>query len=511
MEGKNTLSTVSQNNHPLSDDAESSNHSICCSQRLIVVFMVFLGSVMVESNRSNLSVGIVCMVNDTDINNINGTTTTVQSEHAEFYWSKTEQAGILSSYYYGYMVAQFPSGLLAAKYGGKYVMLTGMLIGSIASLLLPIGARTSMYLVYVLRVILGLAMGVYNPTAQAMLGRWAPPSERTLLVAICYAGFPFGIIATFTISGFLCIYGFDNGWGSVFYVPGAITLLWCFLWWLTIASTPAQHPRISKRERNYIIRSLGEKTQRNYKTPWSDILKSRAMWAFVTGHICLAWLLYILTTNTPTFLKEALHFDIEENGLLSSVPSLCQFVFGLLGGHLSDFLRSRKYLSTTSARRIFQTSAFLGAGSCLIGTGFMDAERRYYAVFLLSAAMSFLGLGSSGVLVNTTDFASRYAGILFGFSNTIATTTGMLAPILAGALTPNKTQEEWRNVFYVCAGVCVLGTVVFGTMAQGEPQPWAEEKTEVVVEEGHGVPGGSNKDVQNAKLEQNTTYCSTHL
>ncbi|XP_067659166.1 uncharacterized transporter slc-17.2-like [Haliotis asinina] len=508
MEGKNALPTGCQNSHPVADDTEQSSHSIFCSQRLIVVLMIFLGSVMVETNRSNLSVGIVCMVNDTDNNNINGTTTTVQSENAEFYWSKAEQAGILSAYYYGYTVPQLPSGMLSVKYGGKYVMLTGMLIGSIASLLLPIGARTSIYLVYVLRVIIGLTMGVYNPTAQAMIGRWAPPSERTFLVSICYAGFPFGIIASFTISGFLCIYGFDNGWGSVFYVPGAVSVLWCLLWFLLIASTPAEHPRISKRERNYIIRSLGEKSQRNYKTPWSDILRSRAMWTFVTAHFCYAWLIYTLTTNTPTFLKEALHFDIAENGLLSSVPSLCQFVFGLLAGNVSDFLRSRKYLSTTAARRIFQSGAFLGAGGCLIGTGFMDAERRYYAVFLLSAAMSFLGLGSAGVLVNTADFASRYAGILFGFSNTIATTMGMLAPLIAGALTPNKTQEEWRNVFYVCAGFCVLGTVVFGTMAQGDPQPWAGDKME---EKGQGGPVGSNDDVKNGKLEQYTEYVTTHL
>ena len=29
-----------------------------------------------------------------------------------------------------------------------------------------------------------------------------------------------GNILTFTLSGYLCAYGFDNGWGSVFYVTG---------------------------------------------------------------------------------------------------------------------------------------------------------------------------------------------------------------------------------------------------------------------------------------------------
>ncbi|XP_046343617.2 uncharacterized transporter slc-17.2-like [Haliotis rufescens] len=513
MEGKISLPTASQNNHPLSDDAEHSNHSICCSQRLIVVLMGFLGGVMLETNRSNLSVAIVCMVNDTTGNYINGTKTTqTQSENAEFYWSKGEQSGILSAYFYGYMVTQLPSGILAAKYGGKYVMFIGMLIGSTASLLLPIGARTSIYLVYALRVILGLGMGVYNPTMQAIIGRWAPPLERTILTAICYSGFSFGIIATFTISGYMCIYGFDHGWGSIFYVPGAISMLWCCLWCITIASTPAQHPRISKRERNYIIHGIGETSQQTYKTPWAAILTSPAFRAFVVGHVCFAWLVYTLTTNTPTFFKEVLNFDIAENGLLSAVPSTSQTVFGLLAGQVSDYLRSRKYLSTTATRRIFQSIAFLGAGACLVGTGFMDAERRYVAVFLLAAAMAFMGLATAGVLVNTADFAPRYAGILFGISNTVATTPGMLAPLLAGILTPNKTQEEWRNVFYVCGGVCILGTLVFGTQARGELQPWAVEQATVDVGEGQDVPGGLTNDaVVNGRLEKNTTFMSTHL
>lgn len=38
------------------------------------------------------------------------------------------------------------------------------------------------------------------------------------------------------------------------------------------------------------------------------------------------------------------------------------------------------------------------------------------------------------------------------------------------------TQEEWRNVFYVCAGFTVLGAVVFGVFSSGEVQEWAKDK-----------------------------------
>ncbi|XP_048250214.1 uncharacterized transporter slc-17.2-like [Haliotis rufescens] len=84
----------------------------------------------------------------------------------------------------------------------------------------------------------------------------------------------------------------------------------------------------------------------------------------------------------------------------------------------------------------------------------------------------------------------------------------MLAPLLAGILTPNKTQEEWRNVFYVCGGFCILGTLVFGTQARGELQPWAVEQATVDVGEGQDVPGGLTNDaVVNGGLNRTIHSC----
>ncbi|XP_046558800.1 uncharacterized transporter slc-17.2-like [Haliotis rubra] len=463
--------------------------SSCCSQRWILALMGCFGGIMLESSRSNLSMAIVCMVNDTDSNASNLTnSSSAVHEHAEFYWSKREQSGMLSAYFYGFVVIQIPGGWLVGRYGGKYVMFIGILIGSIASLLLPIGARTTKYLVYVLRALVGISQGVYMLTMQSLWGRWAPPLERTKLIAVSFSGPKIGSIAVFVMSGYLCQYGFDNGWGSMFYITGGITVIWCGMWFCTVASTPSQHPRISEQEKNYITGSIGEKDTKSPPTPWVAMLTSPATWACLTAQLCFNWTAYTLTTITPTYLKEVLSFDIAENGLLTSIAFASQAVSSVIAGQLADYLRSRKYLSTTATRRIFQTVAFLGAGACLIGTGFVGAERRYVAIALLTTAMWFMGVSTAGYLVNFVDFAPRYAGILVGVSSTVSTLPGMVAPLIAGAFTPNKTQEEWRNVFYVCGGFCLLGTVVFGTQARGEVQPWAVNHGEVVVGEGEGVP-----------------------
>ncbi|VDI83016.1 Hypothetical predicted protein [Mytilus galloprovincialis] len=67
----------------------------------------------------------------------------------------------------------------------------------------------------------------------------------------------------------------------------------------------------------------------------------------------------------------------------------------------------------------------------------MSCDHRDMAVAFLSLAVMFTGLNRAAFIVNHNDFAPKYAGVLFGITNTFATVPGMIAPIVAGALTPN--------------------------------------------------------------------------
>ena len=46
---------------------------------------------------------------------------------------------------------------------------------------------------------------------------------------------------------------FDGGWPSLFYVYGGICVLFVVLWMLTIYDSPMDHPRISEKEKQYIL------------------------------------------------------------------------------------------------------------------------------------------------------------------------------------------------------------------------------------------------------------------
>jgi len=71
------------------------------------------------------------------------------------------------------------------------------------------------------------------------------------------------------------------GWASVFYLTGAVGLLWSLAWFTFVYETPATHPRISAEERREIEEAIGTTTskKRPSHVPWGQLLCSPAVWA----------------------------------------------------------------------------------------------------------------------------------------------------------------------------------------------------------------------------------------
>ncbi|CAL1547222.1 unnamed protein product [Lymnaea stagnalis] len=477
---------------------------LLCSQRLSLAFLAFLGNVLVYVTRVNISVAILCMVRNDPLNvthnvstfqrfnvsdaNIDNSTLGQDvcsgdstsgvdkdtNDRAEFDWDKITRSELLAMYFYGYIFTQIPSGWLASRYGGRRVWGVCMVVCSICTFVTPVCARTHVYLVYAVRFILGIAAGVTFPCVHAMLGKWSPPFERSKMASYTFAGPLIGNVVTFSISGLLCQYGFDNGWGSIFYLSGIVNTLWVVAWFFLTADSPEQHRFITEREKVYIESSIGKGgIKKVRKVPWLKMFSSGPLWAVIIAHFCNNYVNYTLLTSLPTFMKESLNFDIKQNGLLSSLPYVCQFIASIAVGWAADTIREKGLMSTTMVRKSFQVFSFLGTAVCTAAVGQISCEQRQIAVAVLCLCTTFMSFNRAGYVVNHLDLAPSYAGILFGITNTFGTIPGMTAPVLAGALTPNKTTEEWKNVFYVCSAIAAFGAITNFILIDGELQDWA--------------------------------------
>ena len=58
---------------------------------------------------------------------------------------------------WGYMTSQIPAGIMAERFGGKYIFGFGILFTGIFNILTPLAARSSLPALYTVRVLTGIA------------------------------------------------------------------------------------------------------------------------------------------------------------------------------------------------------------------------------------------------------------------------------------------------------------------------------------------------------------------
>ncbi|KAK6176442.1 hypothetical protein SNE40_014728 [Patella caerulea] len=459
------------------------------SERWKLAYILFIGTMAHLSLRTNLSVSIVCMVNQTNSSNTYLHNQSIsRSDEGTLNWDITTQTGLLSAYFYGYLILQIPGGWLSSKFGPRKVIGIGIMLAGFVTLLTPLAASQNVICVYIIRVIAGLCGGVVYPSIYTLWGRWAPPLEASLFIAVTGIGCYMGTIVTFSMTGVLCNSDFLNGWPSVYYITGGFAVLWSILWILAVTDGPELSKRISAVERDYILKSLNNRNpQTETSIPWLAILMCPATWACSVCNFCSNWLDNSLLTCMPTFMHDVLQYDIKSNGFLSCLPVVLEGVAAFFVCYIADKLRQKKILSTISTRRLFQLTAYIGAAGFLMGTGYISKEQRTLAVVFLSISTAFNGFSMAGYSSNLLDFAPRYAGIICSFSNFIGGFPGMIAPLVAGALTPHKSQEEWRNVFYLGGCIALLSAVLYIMLARSDIQPWAAKNIEIIIENPHSV------------------------
>ncbi|XP_036368725.1 sialin-like [Octopus sinensis] len=458
------------------------------SYHWILCYVTFMTVLLLHTLRVDLGIAFACMLktSNSSLQELNHTGIKEEcpgSENhlpnktfeGEFEWSNSLQSQMLAGYFYGYTVTNIFGGMLADKYGSKNVLGFSIISASILALLHPSLSRISGYFTLALRILTGLVLGPMAPSVQSLWGRWAPPEERSSLVAFSFSGQTLGTIICMSISGFLCEYGFDNGWGSIFYLFGGTTLLFSCVWFCVVYDNPDDHPNINEEERVYLNKNRKDKSEVK-NVPWRKILSSSAIWAITVAHMITSWTNTVFQMLLPLYMKDVLNIDPSANGLMSSTPSLGQFIFLPLSGKLADVLRSKNYLSTRSVRVIFQSISFIGSASLLVAIGFLKCDQTILIGILLFLSGVTTAFYSGGFLVNHIDVAPRYAGVLYGFTNTFASICSILCPLAVKALTPNGTQKEWRTVLIMSGALSLFAAIIYALFAKGSEQEWAYTK-----------------------------------
>ncbi|KAL7676387.1 hypothetical protein ACOME3_002641 [Neoechinorhynchus agilis] len=486
--------------------------------RQVVAILAMLGMFMQYCQKIDLSVNLVCMVDTkskvtkmTERANRSmqlcpelGTSSKTKTAKKDLFkretfdWSPTIRSHLLIVYGakstlshgrfqpYGYLISEIPAGILSSKYGPKWVMTGALLTNCLCNLLYASAARIHYGLLIFLRVVVGTGCGCLFPAVSQIWSKWAPTPERSFLVSLATSGAHLGTIMTLPLGGFLCTTKW--GWPGLFYTIAILGFVWTFAWIIIFSDTPEKNKFTGNAEKLYIARFTGGAGGDDHSNvPWKSIFTSKHCWGMFSCHTCMNWGFYTLLTQTPTYMKEELLFDIKKNGLLSSLPYLSVWIVICVSSYSADLLLSKNLVkSRTLLRKVAVLIGSIIPAICLFALGFVNCQNKFLAVALLTIGQGLYGVAwGAGFMVNANDLAPPIAGIVFGISNTLATIPGIIVPHVAGFLTKEgnglDVAWQWRTVFIISSVIWVIGGLLFLILGSGDVEPWirhGHEKSE---------------------------------
>ncbi|XP_030245781.1 putative inorganic phosphate cotransporter [Drosophila navojoa] len=447
-------------------------------QRIAVALLGFFALLFAYTNRISISHVIVELVVPKLRTNVTKGTvcpgdkslsTHKLSDYADRYrWSEELQGFILGSFYIGYIITHLPGGILADRFGAKWVLAIGMLISALTTCLTPVAIMYGHeWGLVAIRIIMGLAQGPLFPAMTTLLSHWVPKKERGTLGTICYSGVTAGTVSSNLGSGLML---HSMNWPICLYVFGSLTILWVILFVIICYSSPSLHPWIRTKEKIYLEEQIPMKAERP-PIPWKKLLFNKPLAATIVAQIGHDWGYYVMITCLPKFMADVLGVTIRSNGIMTSLPFVAMFISSISCGFLTDWLIRTGRMSINLERKLFNFIGAIGPGGLTVAASYAGCD-VYVVVALFVLAMFTMGAYYVGQKLSPMDMSPTFSGTITAICNGLGSLAGLAAPPIVGLMTPQTTVAQWHGVFWLGFVILVLSAIVFWIWGTAEIQSY---------------------------------------
>ncbi len=374
----------------------------------------------------------------------------------EFGFDKVTMGFIFSAFVWAYALFQVPGGWLSDRFGAR-----GVLTGVVAYWSLMTAATAAAFSgasFILVRFLFGVGEAGAFPGATRAMQLWYPRRERGLVQGVTHSASRLGAalappIVVLIMSQF--------GWRPVFYICGAVGLLWSLWWALSYRNLPEEHSLVNKAELE-LIRGRGPNGEINpppiekqTNVPWGTLIGSGNMWAIMFAYFTYVYCLWIFLSWLPSYLIEVRHFTLIKVGIFASLPLFAGVVGDTVGGVATDWLLKATG-SAKIGRRVVAIVGLLGCAACIVPAAL--TEDAYVAVYGLTASMFFLEFTIGPSWAVPMDTGGKYSGTVSGMMNMAGNFGGAISPIVFGYLAQGG---NWQAPFIVAAALLVIGSAVW--------------------------------------------------
>ncbi|KAI1304267.1 putative transporter slc-17.2 [Halotydeus destructor] len=463
--------------------------------RYIVVFMTLMAATVDYLTRVNINVAMVAMVSENSSTAdgklhegcpvpefkrlaVNQTIKTYgKGTTAPTYdWDEKTQGVILGTFFYSYVFMQVPSARLAEVFGGKWIVAFNLLASGLINLVTPIFA-SSAFLLSFSRVMLGFVQGGIFPACFAIVCKWLPANERGPGLALFDTGSNIGSVSAMFLAGYLSDHGFAGGWPSVFYTCGLVAMVLFIFWCLIVRSSPESHPWISASEMKKIkdgdqeTLTPEEDEADKPAVPWCKMLTNKAVLSAIFLRFSWGIVFQVLQTKLPRYLNDVLHFPHTKNGLINGLLYASIVITTSTSGLLAAKIIKNGWLSRNNTRKMFAILSRVGTSACLIAIPFAGCD-QVMVIGLLLCSMLMYGLASGCDIPLPAEMCTRFPATVYSIMNMGSSSAGFVSPYVVGLIleSGDDVQHLWNVVFFLTAGVAMLGCVVFLIFGSSERQ-----------------------------------------
>ena len=391
-----------------------------------------------------------------------------------------------------YTLPQVPTSKLSVQIGCRFSVPISLAICAISSLLTPYSAYMGWQYVVVLRMINGVGASAVLPMLLNLVETWMRYNEISLGLSVGQMVNAFMCTLTPLISGYLSAIH----WSLSFYVPGAITLVFCVLWIILVSDSPEQSKFISEKELLHIhsvdtvdaavsarpeaddkdnnnqpakaVMSREEDEQEYKADSWTQILKVPSFYAYI-----IMWCFYCssysgFTFILPTYMRQFLKIKVAQNGFYCFLIQMGTILSILWPHPLLRMLQNRGF-SITASRIIshFILCSMVAGTWCYVG---LAHNSQIFVLFLNRAAHS-----GNDVIV-TGSLMSNYAkaglsSVAFALVNTVGNLSIVGTSTLIGwALDyTNQSAEGWSWIFCGLGMSQVAFFLMFAIFVDSDP------------------------------------------
>ena len=373
---------------------------------------------------------------------------------------------IFSAFGWAYLLMQIPGGWLLDRYGSKKVYTFSLFFWSLFTFMqgfvdmLPLAwAATSMFL---MRFMLGFSEAPSFPANARIVAAWFPTKERGTASAIFNSAQYFSLALFSPLLGWLT---FAWGWEHVFTVMGAIGFVLTFLW-VKFIHNPTDHPGMSATELDFIKKG-GAVVDMDHKKTAQDsgpklhyikqMLTNRMMLGVFFGQYFINTITWFFLTWFPIYLVQEKGMSILKVGMVASIPALCGFAGGVLGGVFSDSLIKRG-CSLTLARKLPIVLGMLLASTIILCN---YTDNIVLVIALMALAFFGKGFGALGWPVIADTAPKEIVGLCGGVFNVFGNVASIVTPLVIGYLVSELHSFNAALLFVGCSALMAMVCYLF--------------------------------------------------